>query len=404
MHPLFDMFVGSIMFFLEFEPVTASFWRPKRCMMSLVDSKAAFEQRCQDIGAGPLLALLHTNGIDTFAGLAYACGTPQEKVPDAVFDQFAEKVAGPNPSMGLKSQLRRLMFESSTYVIAQLKQAVTADEAPKKLPVAEKKARQSAQAARLVGVLIEREMVPSYELVDLAAEIATTNCITWISPGKCTSRESEIQHAHKDLAKVIRLEDSKLTTGPHEGPQADFASPLKFEWCMQRRGLAFDQSGLVSWAVHERWSQGLLMALARDPPAGFQRVAMGQVINADREAFLIMAAELKSVKPLPDGTLPMNKALESLRNDPRITSLLMALPLNAPVPSAEGSSEGAFKTSSRKRRARKNKQKQQPTQDASASGPVPPAELQGCFQVTLDNKIRWNFNLKCGCSESTTAS
>ena len=119
-------------------------------------------------------------------------------------------------------------------------------------------------------------MVPSYELVDLAAEIVTTNCITWISPGKCTSRESEIQHAHKDLAKVICLEDSKLTTGPHEGPQADFASPLKFQWCMQRRGLAFDQSGLVSWAVHERWSQGLLMALARDPPAGFQRVAMGR--------------------------------------------------------------------------------------------------------------------------------
>ena len=143
--------------------------------MSLVDSKAAFEQRCQDIG--------HTNGIDAFAGLAYACGTPQEKVPDPVFDQFAEKVAGPNPSMGLKSQLRRLMFESSTYVIAQLKQAVTADETPK---------------------------------------------------------------THKDLAKVIRLEDSKLTTGPHEGPQADFASPLKFQWCMQRRGLAFDQSGLVS--------------------------------------------------------------------------------------------------------------------------------------------------------------
>ena len=73
-------------------------------------------------------------------------------------------------------------------------------------------------------------MVPSYELVDLAAEIVTTNCITWIGPGKCTSRESEIQHAHKDLTKVIRLEDSKLTTGPRESPQADFASPLKFQW------------------------------------------------------------------------------------------------------------------------------------------------------------------------------
>ena len=152
---------------------------------------------------GPLLALLHTNGIDTFAGLAYACGTPQKKVPDATFDQFAEKVAGPNPSMGLKSQLRRLMFESSTYVIARLKQAVTADETPNKLPVAERKARQSAQAARLVGVLSEK-MVPSYELVDLTAEIVTTNCIAWIGPGKCTSRESEIQRARKDLTKVIR--------------------------------------------------------------------------------------------------------------------------------------------------------------------------------------------------------
>ena len=69
-----------------------------------------------------------------------------------------------------------------------------------------------AQKQRLSGLLIERDMVPSYALVDLCSHMRDTNTVTWISPGN-TFRESEIQVLSKETAKVFKLEDHQLKFG-----------------------------------------------------------------------------------------------------------------------------------------------------------------------------------------------
>ena len=119
-------------------------------------------------------------------------------------------------------------------------------------------------SAHSLKSLIERDMVPSYALVDLCSHVSDTNTVTWISPGKCTSRESEIQVSSKETARVFKLEDHQLKLGSETVElTADFSSAIMLQWCLQRRGLALDQVGLVTWEQHEHWVQHLLHSLTR---------------------------------------------------------------------------------------------------------------------------------------------
>ncbi|CAE7493301.1 unnamed protein product, partial [Symbiodinium pilosum] len=290
------------------------------------------------------------------------------------------KVLGANPKLGDVGMLKRLMFESSAFVVAALRQSVMGDtETPRKLPVAEKAARAVAQKQRLGGLVIERDMVPSYALVDLCSHMCDTNTVTWISPGKCTSRESEIQVSSKETAKVFKLEDQQLKIGsdPIE-LAADYSSAIMLQWCLQRRGLAFDQAG----------------------------VGIAQLVQADKEAsFMVMSSELQTIKATSAGTRPMGEKLEALCYDPRVTCLLMPVPFKhpgrivappAPADDAPVLSKGA------KRRLRQAKAKAaakvkivQPGGGGSAARRTMPAELKDLHQKMADGAlICWDFNLE----------
>ena len=384
--------------------------------MALVDSKASFLQRCTEVGAGDIHARLATEGVETFAQLAYACGTPKEPPSQSAFDAFTAKVLGANPKLGDVGMLKRLMFESSTFVVAALRQSVMGDtETPRKLPVAEKAARAAAQKQRLSGLIIERDMVPSYSLVDLCSHMCDTNTVTWISPGKCTSRESEIQVSSKESAKVFKLEDHQLKIGsdPIE-LAADYSSAIMLQWCLQRRGLAFDQVGLVTWEQREHWVQYLLHSLTRDCPPGWTRPGIAQLVQADKEAFMVMSSELQSIKATSAGARPMGERLEALRYDPRITCLLMPVPFKHPggivaAPAAPADDMPALSKGA-KRRLRQAKTKAaakvkiaHPGGGGSAARRTMPSELKDLHQKTADGAlICWDFNLACGCTEPTS--
>ena len=129
----------------------------------------------------------------------------------------------------------------------------------KKLPIAEKRARAETQAGRLAGLNLVGELEPSHHLVDLANHILETGSIIWIAPSKCSKRDDEIQVAIKERTSAIQFENAVLkvaqTTSEVRG---DTGSELKLQWCWQRRGVAFDRCGLMSWAVHERWVSTML--------------------------------------------------------------------------------------------------------------------------------------------------
>ena len=84
--------------------------------MSLIDSKAAFQQRCGELSttAISLFDLLAAQNISSFSELAFACGTPNRPPSDEEFKALADSVLGGGASAGQTGLLRRLHFEAAT--------------------------------------------------------------------------------------------------------------------------------------------------------------------------------------------------------------------------------------------------------------------------------------------------
>ena len=74
-----------------------------------------------------LHGLLYAAGVRTHSGLAFSCGTPKAQPTEIEFKAFADSVVGGPASIGRVSELKRLHFESSTLVIAQLRMLVEGD-------------------------------------------------------------------------------------------------------------------------------------------------------------------------------------------------------------------------------------------------------------------------------------
>jgi hypothetical protein len=175
-------------------------------------------------------------------------------------------------------------------------------------------------------------MQPSFALIDLAAQMKETNCVTWIPPSKCSKRDSEIQNSVKEKPAVLSLEQQMVKlTSAEDHIVVDTSTDLQLQWALQRRGLAFDECALMSHSEHEIWVQQLLGQMTRDAPTGFAKVTAGQAIRADRELFTLMAQELQGpLQPDARGEMPMDKKMRELRTDPRVTMFLLPLPRQQP--------------------------------------------------------------------------
>lgn len=166
--------------------------------MALVESNAAFVQRCNEIDPSRNFSTaLAAQNIGTFSAMAFALGTPQTPPTDQQFDTLAGVVFGAGFTLGQTSMLRRVHFESTTLMIASVKQRVDGEAAEKadnvkKIPIAEKKHRLEQQEQRLSGISISGELEPSHQLLDLANNVLETGALVWIAP---------MQQVHKAVGR-----------------------------------------------------------------------------------------------------------------------------------------------------------------------------------------------------------
>ena len=373
--------------------------------MSLADSEAAFRVHCDKVSpGGQLFELLTNQRITNLSSLAFAVGTPQSPPTEEQFREFATGInGGVDMTFGGLAILRRLHFEASAIVMAELKTKATdsTGDGSRKLPIAEKNARLLEQETRLRGLKIRGELQPSFALVDMVAQMKETNTVLCIPPSKCTKRDAEIQNNLKEKPITLSLEQQMVklaSTDDHI--TADTSTDLQLQWAMQRRGLAFDQCALISHDVHETWVQQLLGQLTREAPSGFSRVSVSQIIRADRELFTLMAQELQGpLQPDQDGELPMNKKLRELRTDPRVTMFLLPLPRSAPKESEKATVVAPAAKTGAQAPLRPAK-KARPSAKAKS---MCPQELRGYQQKDPSgNAICWAFNLKSGCKNEVS--
>ena len=367
--------------------------------MSLADSEAAFEQHVRKVDkSGTLHPLLVGQGILNLSALAFAVGTPQVPPSDEQFKDFATGINnGIDMSFGQQSALRRLHFEASAIVMAELKSKATdtSGDGTRKLPVAEKAARLKDQESRLPGLRTRGELQPSYALVDMVAHIKETNCIIWIAPSKCSKRDAEVQSSLKEKPVTLSLEQQMVKlASPEQAIPVDTSTDLQLQWALQRRGLAFDQCSLIKHEEREIWVQQLLGQLTREPPTGFSKVTTSQVIRADRELFTIMAQEIQGPLQVDAaGEFPMEKKLKELRTDPRVTMHLLPLPRSAAKETEHVSTKPQPQRPEKKAKAKASSK-------AKASCPT---ELKDYKQKTASgDRICWAFNLKDGCNNEVS--
>ena len=354
--------------------------------MALIESEGSFKKRCDELRPEVHQKLV-AEGIKSFSTLAFSLGSPQNPVSDAAVTELATRLFGA-ASVGETALVRRLHFESATLLLADMKsQAASVDAAEpiRKLPFIEKQARLDRQKKRIVGLLHKPDQQPSHALIDVVFNIMETGALTYVAPSKCHSRESEVQNEAKHRSRaIITLEQGSLkSTVSNPLEDVDTSTELKLFFAFQRRHLAFEMVGLLSWNLCQIWSDKLMGSLLVEPPHHRNHLSLQQILKADRENFSILASELEgSLKAKAGCEPPLDEPFKRLMHDPRINIHLVPMP--KPVKRAGDPPDPA---------APKKKIKKAPGGDKSA--PQMPAELQGLHVKKSQGKpMCWHFNME----------
>eukprot|EP00435_Cladocopium_sp_Y103_P045636 s2855_g13.t1 len=318
-------------------------------MVSIVDSEAQFDLRLNQVKVPLLLQrALKGAGVSTIPSLAYAFGQPGQPIPSEEFATWVRSLE-PGATVGGVASLKRLLFESQTQLLADLKDKILNPEPllARKVPAAEREARLSNLKLRLNGVIVEGHSEPAHAFLDLATQLFDQNVLRYIPLEKCYSRLTELSVSGQPQSKLLEVESSKVVVKDRElDHEATVQSSYQALEALKRRGLALEFAGVMSFTCHDRYVQLLFSHLNRDPPSGYNRCSVSQLLAADKAAWTSLIE--KNVKPRPDaaGTLELDSKLEEALKSYEVSFTLLPLATkhqpaaakpSAPSPSGKGS-------------------------------------------------------------------
>ena len=297
-------------------------------MTSIVDSRAHFLKRCTDMGMTERgLAQLVQGNVDTMGKVAFAVGQPGHPLDNNEFNNFAQNILGGLINQADTAVLKRLVFEGHTLVLGQLRELVSDPNAAasRKLPAIEREDRLTQLRQRLAGVVVERQLEPSHELLESVMQQKESNQLVYIQLERCTSREWEITMGKSK--KQISLDTEKLVVKERsEIPDQFHSSELQAFEALRRRGVAYAFADILSWECHERYLQQLTSHLRQDPPPNYLRTTLPQILKADRQVFLHMLRNGVDLKRRADGTLQMDRSIFTALESYEVGFHLLPLP------------------------------------------------------------------------------
>ena len=235
-----------------------------------------------------------------------------------------------DPAIGLAGSalVKRLLFEAHTLVLAALKEQVTAPEAAaaRKVPASEREAKMQNLRGPLTGLNIAGPTEPGHSLLDSCAQMFHLNEIRYLPPEKCVSRLHEVTHA-KSPMKQLEIESDKLVLKEHQDVPSETAhSGLQVKEALERRGLGLVFADLITHASYTCYISALFAHLHRDPPAGYSRCSVSQLVAADRAVWSKLLED--GVRPKRDshGILPLDTALTRALESYQVSFALLPLP------------------------------------------------------------------------------
>ena len=366
-------------------------------MTSYADSRASFEHRAKEVQLrDEHIRALDTQDIGNFNQLAFAICSQPGQIDQARFQDLVDAVFPLGASLGVQAALRQLAYESITVAVAAIKQRIEVAEegTTRRLPAQERDERLRRQRARVTGIPIQGEYEPAHCVVD-AFVTMLDECVLRILPlSKCVSRDQELAQSKTDK-QVVTLENHQLhVKAKGSNLEANLSNELRVHNAMIRRGLAMDQAGLMTFAVHDTIMRNFLSHITRPAPPGFAGPDIQAVLRADQELWTRCADVCKSqLRVGPDGKPPLDVAAEELYTTPTVVFHLL------PVPSR---GKRARSDSPKKERVKEKKEKKNPKSDKAGKSKLPET-LKGLSGVNKKKqRICYNYNLAHGCTSDTS--
>eukprot|EP00435_Cladocopium_sp_Y103_P011958 s3736_g3.t1 len=280
-------------------------------MVSL-ESTAAWEARARAIGVpeGFIIELQNGN-LDSFGQWAFCCSCDQNAMDDSPIRNAVQVLIGRDVTPQEMMYCRRLYFEGRTYAISDMQARIdrTSDDKPRTMPLAERMARIERQKSDLIGVTWTAELEPAHKLVDKIVAMQDEGTLLFIPPNACVSRVQEIQQEKHEVALTFDASGGIRMGKRAEELRCDTNGDLNLRNAWTRRNLAYDQAGLASFVVLEKWTTKLMLAKLKEPPSGYRYVTTQQICECDREMWF----------------RPLDAFIEQLTTSPEILCYLAPL-------------------------------------------------------------------------------
>ena len=362
-------------------------------MASLIDSEPHFTSRAEECGVpDAVIQNLKNNQVATLGTLAFAINRPGTEFNERDFDTWATNInQGQALAVGTLAALRRLHFEAEVVVTSSFRASVeSADPAtPKPVPLAERTARMDAIRNRLGGLHICGPMEPSQALLDEACHQYETQQLRHIEASKCTSKENEVSVGR--VEKRVKLDGNTLQIKETKAtPDENISTTYQLSQCLQRRGIAYEFAGLISYESHQQYCERLLRHLSMEPPTMYNATTLQQVLRADRQVFTYMAQNSRSIRADAAGKRPLDGMLMEALRDYNTSFHLVPLPKEPWHGKADPErprSEAYFQAAATKGKGKGKSKK-------GSGSTVAPKGLKGCVGRDPKNRpICFNYNL-----------
>ena len=293
-----------------------------------MDSAAAFKERAKVLGIpSDAITKLSDAKLATFGQFAFLSSFQPGSSDEQPFVEALTKVLGSTPEAAELACWRRLYYECHTAAMSDLRTRLERkeDDGPRKLLMPERVERLERAKKSLIGITIDTQLEPAHRLVDLAVQQAEDATLRYIQLKDCLSRESELMHSKSEPSIEFQPDGTMKLSKKQMEIKAETSGDLKVKMAMQRRALAYHIAGICSYQTLDALIQRMFSLMTKEPVKGFRAITLQQVINADREMWMLAAQEARG-KNLLDPSKPLDSVLELSFKSPETSYHLLPLP------------------------------------------------------------------------------
>jgi hypothetical protein len=302
-------------------------WLPG-CYIAM-DSSAAFRERAKTLGLPETaVARLADSKLATFGQFAFLSSFQPGSSDEQPFVDALSKVLGTTPEAAELACWRRLYYECHTAAMSDLRARLERkdDDGPRKLLMPERIERLERAKRSSVGITIDTQLEPAHRLVDQTVQQAEDSTLRYIELKDCLSREAELMHSKTEPSIEFQTDGTMKLSRKQTEIRAETSGDLKVKMAMQRRALAYHIAGICSFQTVDALIQRMFALMTKEPVKGFRAVSLQQVVNADREMWLLAAQEARG-KTLTDPAKPLNDILETAFKAHETSYHLLPLPI-----------------------------------------------------------------------------